>query len=80
MANVVVVSIPMGAHTHVNITTGLAENNGISKEDMDKVICGFGDEAYQLYRFKSLHIGLILDMGRIYCLLKTGLTELGRIN
>lgn len=55
----------VGAHTHANITTGLAENKfGISMEDMDKVI----DMAGTLPHVKSVglhfHIGSqILDMG-----------------
>lgn len=55
----------VGAHTHANITTGLAENKfGISMEDMDKVI----DLAETLENVKFIglhfHIGSqILDMG-----------------
>ena len=52
----------VGAHTHANITTGLAENKfGISMEDMDKVI----DMAGTLPHVKFVgHIGSqILDMG-----------------
>lgn len=55
----------VGAHTHANITTGLAENKfGISMEDMDKVI----DMAETLPHIKFVglhfHIGSqILDMG-----------------
>ena len=55
----------VGAHTHTNITTGLAENKfGISLEDMDKVI----DMALTLKNVKFIglhfHIGSqILDMG-----------------
>jgi len=55
----------VGAHTHANITTGLAENKfGISLEDMDKVI----DLALTLKHVKFVglhfHIGSqILDMG-----------------
>ena len=55
----------VGAHTHANITTGLAENKfGISMEDMDKVI----DMAQTLnhVRFVGLHFHIgsqILDMG-----------------
>jgi diaminopimelate decarboxylase len=55
----------VGAHTHANITTGLAENKfGISMEDMDCVI----DRAQQLTNVKFVglhfHIGSqILDMG-----------------
>ncbi len=55
----------VGAHTHANITTGLAENKfGISMEDMDKVI----DVALEMKNIKFIglhfHIGSqILDMG-----------------
>lgn len=55
----------VGAHTHANITTGLAENKfGISMEDMDKVI----DVAVEMKNVKFIglhfHIGSqILDMG-----------------
>lgn len=55
----------VGAHTHANITTGLAENKfGISMEDMDKVI----DMAQALphVKFVGLHFHIgsqILDMG-----------------
>ncbi|NDV56552.1 diaminopimelate decarboxylase [Bacteroides sp. 519] len=55
----------VGAHTHANITTGLAENKfGISMEEMDHVI----DIALQLPNIKFIgihfHIGSqILDMG-----------------
>jgi diaminopimelate decarboxylase len=55
----------VGAHTHANITTGLAENKfGISMEDMDGVI----DRACQLpnVEFVGLHFHIgsqILDMG-----------------
>lgn len=55
----------VGAHTHANITTGLAENKfGISLEDMDKVI----DMAETLpnVKFVGLHFHIgsqILDMG-----------------
>lgn len=55
----------VGAHTHANITTGLAENKfGISMEDMDKVI----DVAQEMknVRFIGLHFHIgsqILDMG-----------------
>ena len=55
----------VGAHTHANITTGLAENKfGISMEDMDKVI----DMAKTLpnVKFVGLHFHIgsqILDMG-----------------
>lgn len=55
----------VGAHTHANITTGLAENKfGISMEDMDQVI----DMAETLphVKFVGLHFHIgsqILDMG-----------------
>ena len=55
----------VGAHTHANITTGLAENKfGISMQDMDKVI----DRALEMNHVKFVglhfHIGSqILDMG-----------------
>ena len=55
----------VGAHTHANITTGLAENKfGIPMEDMENVI----EEAAQMKNIKFLglhfHIGSqILDMG-----------------
>ena len=55
----------VGAHTHANITTGLAENKfGISMQDMDKVI----DCALEMNHVKFVglhfHIGSqILDMG-----------------
>ena len=55
----------VGAHTHANITTGLAENKfGIAMEDMENVI----EEATQMKNIKFLglhfHIGSqILDMG-----------------
>ena len=55
----------MWAHTHANITTGLAENKfGISMEDMDKVI----DVAQEMknVNFIGLHFHIgsqILDMG-----------------
>lgn len=55
----------VGAHTHANITTGLAENKfGISMEDMNYVI----DRAMELQNVKFVglhfHIGSqILDMG-----------------
>ena len=55
----------VGAHTHANITTGLAENKfGISMKDMDKVI----DMAETLphVKFVGLHFHIgsqILDMG-----------------
>ena len=55
----------VGAHTHANITTGLAENKfGIAMKDMESVI----EEALQMKNIKFLglhfHIGSqILDMG-----------------
>lgn len=55
----------IGAHTHANITTGLAENKfGIAMQDMDKVI----DEAQTMANVEVVglhfHIGSqILDMG-----------------
>ena len=55
----------VGAHTHANITTGLAENKfGISMQDMDKVIA----RALEMNNVKFVglhfHIGSqILDMG-----------------
>ena len=55
----------VGAHTHANITTGLAENKfGISMQDMDKVI----DVAVEMKHVKFIglhfHIGSqIVDMG-----------------
>lgn len=55
----------IGAHTHANITTGLAENKfGIAMQDMDKVI----DEAQTMDNVEVVglhfHIGSqILDMG-----------------
>ncbi|WP_071145241.1 diaminopimelate decarboxylase [Bacteroides ihuae] len=55
----------VGAHTHANITTGLAENKfGINMQDMDRVV----DIALEMKNVKFLglhfHIGSqILDMG-----------------
>lgn len=55
----------VGAHTHANITTGLAENKfGISMQDMDQVV----DIAQELKNVKFIglhfHIGSqIMDMG-----------------
>ncbi|MDR1003934.1 MAG: diaminopimelate decarboxylase [Prevotellaceae bacterium] len=55
----------VGAHTHANITTGLAENKfGIAMEDLDKVV----DAALGMsnVRFIGLHFHIgsqILDMG-----------------
>ena len=55
----------VGAHTHANITTGLAENKfGISMEDMDKVIDMAGTLPH--VKFVGLHFRIgsqILDMG-----------------
>ncbi|MDE6217228.1 diaminopimelate decarboxylase [Bacteroides sp.] len=55
----------VGAHTHANITTGLAENKfGISMEDMDYVI-GIAQEMKNV-KFIGLHFHIgsqILDMG-----------------
>ena len=55
----------VGAHTHANITTGLAENKfGISMEDMDKVIDMAGTLPH--VKFVGLHFYIgsqILDMG-----------------
>ena len=55
----------VGAHTHANITTGLAENKfGISMEDMDKVIDMAGTLPHVKFVGLHFHIGsLILDMG-----------------
>ena len=55
----------VGAHTHANITTGLAENKfGISMEDMDKVINMAGTLPHVKYVGLHFHIGSqILDMG-----------------
>ena len=60
----------VGAHTHANITTGLAENKfGISMEDMDRVI----DMAETLpnVKFVGLHFHIgsqIVDMGNFVAL------------
>ena len=55
----------VGAHTHANITTGLAENKfGIAMEDMDRVIDMARD--MENVRFVGLHFHIgsqILDMG-----------------
>jgi len=57
----------VGAHTHANITTGLAENKfGISMQDMDRVI----DVALEMKNVKFIglhfHIGSqILDMDKV---------------
>ena len=55
----------VGAHTHANITTGLAENKfGISMEDMDKVIDMAGTLPHVRFVGLHFHIGSqILDMG-----------------
>lgn len=55
----------VGAHTHANITTGLAENKfGISMEDMDMVIGMAQSMANVKFIGLHFHIGSqILDMG-----------------
>ena len=55
----------VGAHTHANITTGIAENKfGISMEDMDKVIDMAGTLPHVKFVGLHFHIGSqILDMG-----------------
>ena len=55
----------VGAHTHANITTGLAENKfGISMEDMDKVMDMAGTLPHVNCVGLHFHIGSqILDMG-----------------
>ena len=55
----------VGAHTHANITTGLAENKfGFSMEDMDKVIDMAGTLPHVKFVGLHFHIGSqILDMG-----------------
>ena len=55
----------VGAHTHANITTGLAENKfGISMEDMAKVIDMAGTLPHVKFVGLHFHIGSqILDMG-----------------
>lgn len=55
----------VGAHTHANITTGLAENKfGISMKDMDKVIDMAGTLPHVKFVGLHFHIGSqILDMG-----------------
>ncbi len=55
----------VGAHTHANITTGLAENKfGISMEDMDEVIALAKQLANVQFIGLHFHIGSqILDMG-----------------
>lgn len=54
----------MGAHTHANITTGLAENKfGIAMEDMEKVICIAQNMAHVQFIGLHFHIGSqILEM------------------
>ena len=60
----------VGAHTHANITTGLAENKfGISMEDMDKVIDMAGTLPHVKFVGLHFHIGSqILDMGDVVAL------------
>ena len=55
----------VGAHTHANITTGLAENKfGISMEDMDRVIDMAETLPYVKFVGLHFHIGSqIVDMG-----------------
>lgn len=55
----------VGAHTHANITTGLAENKfGISMEDMDRVIDVAQEMKHVDFIGLHFHIGSqILDMG-----------------
>lgn len=55
----------VGAHTHANITTGLAENKfGISMADMDKVISMALEKQHVKFVGLHFHIGSqILDMG-----------------
>ncbi len=55
----------VGAHTHANITTGLAENKfGIAMDDMDRVIERAKALPHVTYAGKHIHIGSqILDMG-----------------
>lgn len=55
----------VGAHTHANITTGLAENKfGIAMEDMDRVIDMARDMENVKFVGLHFHIGSqILDMG-----------------
>lgn len=54
----------VGAHTHANITTGLAENKfGIAMEDMEKVICIAQNMAHVQFIGLHFHIGSqILEM------------------
>lgn len=55
----------VGAHTHANITTGLAENKfGINMADMDRVIDLAGEMEHVNFIGLHFHIGSqILDMG-----------------
>ncbi len=55
----------VGAHTHANITTGLAENKfGIAMGDMEQVIARAGDMPHVRFVGLHFHIGSqILDMG-----------------
>lgn len=55
----------VGAHTHANITTGLAENKfGINMADMDRVIDLAGEMSHVRFMGLHFHIGSqILDMG-----------------
>lgn len=54
----------VGAHTHSNITTGLAENKfGINKEQMEEVVCKAASLPSINFRGLHFHIGSqILDM------------------
>lgn len=71
----------VGAHTHANITTGLAENKfGINMDDMDSVI----DRAQSMknVRFIGLHFHIgsqILDMGDFQALCNRINELLGRL-
>ncbi|MBR6589250.1 MAG: diaminopimelate decarboxylase [Bacteroidaceae bacterium] len=55
----------VGAHTHANITTGLAENKfGIAMEDMDRIIIMASGMEHVKFVGLHFHIGSqILDMG-----------------
>lgn len=55
----------VGAHTHANITTGLAENKfGIAMQDMLPTIEAISNMKYILFKGLHFHIGSqILDMG-----------------
>ncbi len=55
----------VGAHTHANITTGLAENKfGIAMEDMDRIIIMASRMEHVKFVGLHFHIGSqILDMG-----------------